>query len=366
MNHGPRIAFYITGHGFGHAARMKPVIDLLAAKGADLYVRGGANAKFFANVPADHLHQEHFDVGSVQADGLNVDPLATLMQYRAINDRRDAIIAQESTFLQDDAIDLVVGDITPLAFAAAKQAGVPGVATSHFTWDWIYEPYVEQYPAFAPLLAAIRADYASATRALRMPFAHDFSIFQQVEDVPLVVRERTTTDSAIKAALDVKAGIKLGVLSMGGMDWGDTPDGQRVIERLRSMTDWIFVLPPDMANIATSSANFRCVPRGYNQFHDLTAAADLIVAKAGGVTVSECIAYKTPLLYTFRNDFREDELLRPALDAYAHARCFSKEAFEAGAWVDAIEPLLAEAATWKPLPIDGANVIASRLWSLLA
>ena len=30
---GARIAFYITGHGFGHAARMKPIIDRLAAVG---------------------------------------------------------------------------------------------------------------------------------------------------------------------------------------------------------------------------------------------------------------------------------------------------------------------------------------------
>ena len=325
----PAIAFYVTGHGFGHAARSKPILDRLAASGARLYLRSGADPKFFASVPGLDLHREHYDVGSVQADGLNVDPLESLRQYAAIHAQREAIIAREAAFVRQAGVQLVVSDVTPLAFDIATAAGVPAIASSHFTWDWIYEPYVALHPEYAWLLDAIRASYAQATLALEMPFAHDFGVFPRVAQIPLVVRTRTFSRAEIRAAFDVPEGKRLAVLSMGGMDWGTSP-----LDTLRAHREWVFVLPPDVADLVRGEPNLRAVPPAYPHFHDLTAAADLLIAKAGGVTVSECIAFHTPLICSFRNDFREDELLRPALAEYAHARVYAKAAFEAGAWLD--------------------------------
>ena len=44
-------------------------------------------------------------------------------------------------FSQAARATVVVGDIPPLAFAAAARAGVPSVAVGNFTWDWIYSGY---------------------------------------------------------------------------------------------------------------------------------------------------------------------------------------------------------------------------------
>ena len=63
--------------------------------------------------------------------------------YRDL-DRRAALEAAE---LQRVDARLVVGDIPPLAFAAAARARVPSVALGNFTWDWIYG----DYPAFVEL-----------------------------------------------------------------------------------------------------------------------------------------------------------------------------------------------------------------------
>lgn len=38
--------------------------------------------------------------------------------------------------LEQIGADVVIGDIPPLAMAAADRAGVPGVAGGNFTWDW--------------------------------------------------------------------------------------------------------------------------------------------------------------------------------------------------------------------------------------
>jgi len=181
-----------------------------------------------------------------------------------------------------------------------------------------------------------------------------------VEPIPLIVRRVTHTRAAMRAAFDVPDGAKLAVLSMGGMAWGTSP-----LKALRALRGWVFVLPPDMTALAGDAPNFRAVPPGYAHFHDLTAASDLVIAKAGGVTVSECIAYQVPLIYTFRENFREDELLRPALETYAHARFFEKAAFEQGAWIEAIEPFMAEAPRWRPLATDGAAVMTAKITAWL-
>ncbi len=358
----PRIAFYITGHGFGHAARSKPILDRLAAAGATVFIRSGANPKFFHGIPNTVLHREHFDVGAVQADGLNVDPRESLRQYAAIHARREALIDREAAFLRAEGIQIVVSDITPLAFDFAAAAGLPSVGSSHFTWDWIYEPYVALHPDYAWLLGAIRESYARASLALEMPFAHDFSVFPRVERIPLVVRALTFSRAQIRAAFDVPEGKRLAVLSMGGMDWGEAP-----LAALRAHPDWVFVLPPDRAALAEGEPNLRAVPPDYRHFHDLTAAADLLIAKAGGVTVSECIAFQTPLICSFRNDFREDELLRPALAEYAHARLYDKADFEAGAWLEDFEAFALDSrAAWKPIRTDGAAVAAERILAVMS
>ena len=61
-----------------------------------------------------------------------------------------------------------MGDIPPLAFAAAAAAGVPAIALCNFTWDWIYGAYPLQLAA-APSGAdrGVGATSAAGERTVR-------------------------------------------------------------------------------------------------------------------------------------------------------------------------------------------------------
>ena len=101
--------------------------------------------------------------------------------------------------------DLVVGDIPPLAFAAAERAGVRSMAIGNFTWDWIYGIY----PAFDELapdvIPTIRAAYATATRALRLPFHGGFEPMAAVtRDIPLIARRSKREPGEIRQALGMR------------------------------------------------------------------------------------------------------------------------------------------------------------------
>ncbi len=54
------------------------------------------------------------------------------------------LIATESAELRRDGVDLVVTDVAALPCAAAAAAGIPAVILSNFTWDWIYEGFLEE------------------------------------------------------------------------------------------------------------------------------------------------------------------------------------------------------------------------------
>ena len=41
----------------------------------------------------------------------------------------------------------MLADISPLGIAAGHAAGLPTVLVENFTWDWIYQAYVESVPA---------------------------------------------------------------------------------------------------------------------------------------------------------------------------------------------------------------------------
>ena len=75
-------------------------------------------------------------------------------------------IAAECERLASRDIGMIVGDIPPLAFEVAARLGVPSLAISNFTWDWIYEWYEESLAQAPALLEQIRrATGAPRTRS---------------------------------------------------------------------------------------------------------------------------------------------------------------------------------------------------------
>ena len=92
---------------------------------------------------------------------------------------------------------LVVGDVPPLAFAAAHAAGIPSIAIANFTWDWIYEGYDPAGHGYPDLVASVREACAHAGLFLRLPMWGGFGMApaDAIRDLPLVAR-RSTRDRA--------------------------------------------------------------------------------------------------------------------------------------------------------------------------
>jgi hypothetical protein len=341
------IVFYISGHGFGHASRQIELIRELRAQRPDvrIVVRTAVPRWMFAPIvdPAVHIQEFETDPGVVQFDSLSLDEEQTARDAARFYAAFDQRVTTEAGLIRGLNANLIVGDIPPLACAAAERAGVPCVAIGNFTWDWIYEAY----PAFdrlAPdVIPAIRRAYAVTTRALRLPLHGGFEPMAGVtRDIPLIARKsnRDPDETRRQLGLDAKRPI---VLTSFGRYGAALP-----IETLRQKGRLTILDVP------------REPPSGL-LYQDLVAAADVVISKPGYGIVSECAANGTALLYTSRGRFVEYDVFVEEMPRLLRCRYISQDDLLAGRWDEPVDALLAQEPPPERPRIDGALVAAREL-----
>jgi hypothetical protein len=351
----PDIVFYVSGHGFGHAVRASEVLRALrrAAPRVSLEVRTAAPRWIFP--PDVQVRERGVDVGVVQRDSLHVEPRVTLARCAELMRSEPEMLAGEVAELRAGAVRLVAADIPSAAFAIARRVGVPGVGIANFCWDWIYEPYVEGAPEYAPILARLRSQYGQADLLLRLPFHGDLSCFAHIVDVPLIARRGSADRAATRRRLGLPADAPLVLLSFGGFAFAGVDD-----DRLEQLGEYAFVTVGRAAGRAGPRNVFTLQQDGY-AYQDLVAACDVVVGKLGYGLVAECLANRVPLLYVARDDFREDAILGEAVERAGRALRLSRAELGRGDLRPALQRLLALDMPWADIRPDGAELVARRL-----
>ena len=97
--------------------------------------------------------------------------------------------------------------------------------------------------------------------------------------------------------------------------------------------------------------------RGF-RYVDLVAAADLVVTKPGYGIIADCVANRTPMLYTSRGRFVEYDVMVDEMPRFLKCEFIDLEAFLAGRWRSALRRLLEKPAPPDQPRTDGAEVVA--------
>lgn len=354
-----KIRYYISGHGLGHASRSGQIINALRCRHPQIAVEvvSTAHPWFFASFldPSVPVRRLSLDLGVLQRDSLLMEEAATLQACREFLPLRRQLIEAEAASLRAAGVSLVAADIPAPAFAAAALADVPSVAISNFSWDWIYAGLAEKHPGYDDVVAAVAGDYAQAGLLLRLPFYGDFPAFRRIEDLPLVARRARRPAAAVRRALGIATGTRVGLISFGGF-------GLQAFESrpLAQLPDWVFLTETGLGQAAD---NVRVVAAEH-YYPDLVAAADVVITKPGYGIVAEAIANDTAVLYTPRGDFREQALLVAGLHRYTRARQIDNGELRCGHWGEALAALLAQPRPQETLAADGDIVAADRLAEL--
>ena len=358
------IAAYVSGHGFGHVTRTVEVLRTVGEMepGLPRALVTCAPARLIRSALGQGvaIRWEDCDVGLVQRDALAVDEDASLARWREFMKTWERRVTHEATWLREIGAELVLGDVPPLAFAAAERAGLPGVALANFSWDWIYRHAAACRPAFAEAAEWAADAYRRATLLLRLPFAGDLSVFRRIEDVPLVARKPRASRLEARRRLGLWAGPVV-LWSFGG-------SGLAAFDAtvLASLGEFLFVvsdeapdLPPNVRFVDPGS-----LPGAGLGYVDLVAAADVVVTKLGYGILSDALAARTAIVYTDRGDFPEHPILVRAAERLLPAVHVDNADLFAGRIAPALASALAQA--WPAPPaLDGAQVVAARLLSML-
>lgn len=308
------------------------------------------------------------DIGVAQHDGLELDVDETHRRWAEHDARFDAHAGHESRVLRAARVDLVLGDVPPLAFAAAAAAGLPSAAIANFGWDWIYAPWGER---FAPVIRRIRAAYAQADVLFRLPLhaegADAFPAFRRVQDVPLITRRPARERDAVRRELGLDDGRRVVLLSFGGYDasnlelHGLAPSAER----------YLYVLTPvsgAQSEPRDLPENVRVLPSRQLDYLSLTAASDVVVTKPGYGVVVDTLVARVPVLYTDRGPFREYPILARALETFGRARYVPSDEVRRCNLAPHLDLLLNDPAprAWADLRGDGADVIAEHVLAHVA
>jgi len=369
MNPSYRIVFYVSGHGFGHTSRTIEVIHavLRARPQAHIVVKTAAPLRLFARTIRGRceLVELQCDAGMVQVDSLTLDTADSIRKAVEFQKRVPTLAAKEAAYLRETGARVVIGDIPPVAIAAAHSAGIPSVAIGNFTWDWIYEDY--RHEGALELADDIRRLYRNATRVLRLPMAGGFAGLESItRDIPFIARRSQRTQDDVRGSLGLPArseGKPLVLMSFGG--YGVAGLDTAALGTLKDFTIATTDVPVSGNAIKPAAevlhiSEQQIYDNGL-RYEDLVRAADVVVTKPGYGIISEAIANGASLLYTSRGHFVEYDVLVKEMPTYLRVQFIEQDDLLSGNWSTAMQKLMNQAAAPEKPPLNGAEIAAEEI-----
>jgi len=334
-----RIAYFISSHGYGHAARASAVMAALHELEPEL------RFEIFTQVPEWFFHDSlsgpfgyHSlltDIGLAQKNSLVEDLPATVQRLQKFlpfdAPRLDRLAGQVRAL----NCRLILCDIAPLGIAAGQAAGLPAVLIENFTWDWIYQGYLPQEERLTGPIAYLQQVFGAAnariqTEPVCQPVARaDLS-------VPPISRRVRTPAGRVRARLGLAEQARVVLITMGGVAWEYT-----FLEQLQEQVG-VYFLVPNGSRQVERHGNLILFPGDSDFYHpDLINAADLVIGKAGYSTIAEVYQAGVPLGYVARSRFRESPVLVDYIQTHMHGLPISESEFANGRWLARLPALLA-------------------------
>ena len=346
---------YLSGHGFGHMTRLCEVLRAVRARAPALpltVVGEVPEALVRRAVPGPvAFRAARCDVGLAQLDALHIDEPGTAARCRAFDATFEVRAAEEADFLRGAGARAVLGDIPPLAFAAAARAGLPGLALGNFSWDWIYRHLARREPSLLASAERAAQAYRAATLLLELPFAGDLSAFARREAVGFVARRPAVPRQEARRQLGLD-GRPAVLVSFGGVG---LPGLRR--EALAAREPGLrFLLPDDLPGARLEALGL--------DYPDVVGAADVVVTKPGYGIVTDAIGAGTRLVYTERGDFPEYPIMVAEMPRWLACAHVSNADLRQGLVGEAVRSVLASPMP-PPPDLGGAGRAAERILEAL-
>ena len=352
----------ISGHGFGHAAQVVPVLNELGRRDPSLKVllRTTVPEHFFANrltIPWELSCHEQ-DVGCVQQDPLSIDVFETWKAYENFHDRWDERIFSECEAIKKCNPDLILSNISYLALEAGSRVGLPTIACGSLSWDEVLQEFVDpQNPRHSHVIGHIREVYKLADLAIRLAPSLPLDAFSRHVDVGPIGYADVISSNTLSCQVAQPGEGPLVLVAFGGIPLESLP-----FERLDQLSPYQFLLD---LSFSGDYERVRSTSDMYRSFTELFRAADIILTKPGYGTVIEAVAIGKPLVYVRRCNFADEEVVVEYARQYGRAYELSKDDFFSGFWRRALDKVQTLPVSLERPPESGLTAAADIIESYL-
>jgi hypothetical protein len=353
------LAFFVTPHGFGHAARACSVIDALYSlnPGLKFLVISIVPEWFFASSLSAPFKYFAWvtDIGLVQSGPLHENIPQTIKKLDSFFPIKQTLVKDAIRLLENESCDLIVNDISPLGIAVGHEAGIPSLLIENFTWDWIYSGY--EHNGFGRHIRYLneiyaRVDYHIAAEPVCLERNVDLTCNP-------VCRPYRTENRVTRSSLGVGEQDKIVLITMGGIR-----DEFKNLDLAKEFSDLVFIIPGSR-EIMERQNNIIFLPFRSRYYHpDLIEACNVVVGKVGYSTLAEVYQSGKPFGYIPRDGFRESDKLVSYIKSKMAGLVISEDEFRNGHWLDSLEELLKLAKIERKGP-SGAGQAATFIQHLL-
>ncbi len=353
-NGSPTLAYFISPHGFGHAARASAVMNAIQERAP------GTRFEIYTRVPewffqeslkgSFSYHELLTDVGLVQEGPLRSNLTETVECLDQFMPFAPELLETLAGRMNRSKCRMVLCDISPLGIAAAREAGGPWVLVENISWDWVYREYAHETAGLTPHMKALERLFSRADVHIQTtPVCFRKRVHLTTEPVS---RRPRSDRHAVRKALGISERTKVVLITMGGI-----PKDHGFIARLSREKGVYFVVPGAGKGFGTFG-NVRLLPHHSRFYHpDLVHAADAVVGKVGYSTLAEVHHAGIPFGYVKRARFRESEVLSEFIETHMRGFAVGEEAFETGEWIFRVPELLALSSVQPGIP-NGDEAVA--------
>ena len=278
---------YLSDEGFGHLVRQRAIYEELLRMNNTLSATvqtstyADAARRIFHN--ATFINKFNNISWPKQANGAP-DLAKIKCHFDGYAERSNQFIAAEEN---SHDYEFLISDFVYEAFPVAQRANVPAFGVAHFTWDWFFSR-MYPIPVSMNVLDRLQCHAKQADAIYFPPFTPEEILIEYkkiAKPVPFIVNKRDTApvnqhrDRFTIMIMDSGADVLRRHIELA-------------LDQIRSMDDVCFVLSE---KYGIRGDNIKTIPE--REFlSDYIPNVDLVVTRGGFNTISECIAYRVPLL----------------------------------------------------------------------
>ena len=331
------IAYFISSHGFGHAARAAAVMQAIGEQDPSVQfeIFTAVPSWFFQDSLSTPFSYHHLltDFGLAQKTPFESDLGDTLRHLNEFYPISPALLDTVSNTIRRLECRIIVCDIAPMGLLVAQNVGIPSVLVENFTWDWIYQQYatvnkdINKYIDYLkPIFQS--ADYHIQTEPICSRQSPDLVAS------PVSRKPRTARDP-IRQRLGLRADANVVLITTGGI-----PQRYDFYKKLDGQREFTFVLPGAGPEVKISQ-NLIILPHQSDFYHpDLANASDAVIGKVGYSTLAEVYHAGVPFGYVARASYNESRPMVNFIRQQMSGIAVEESEFFDGKWISKMPDLL--------------------------